>query len=156
MGVRDVAEAVGKGLFAGAIGTAAMTASSTLEMKLQNRAGSSAPRRRRRQGTRRQAGRRTNGGLIRQHRPLRIRYRLGQRPRSSGGRRTLRPRGHGGPFCNRVGQRAGNATSAGRGATHHRVGGEGDRRGHAPPRSICGRDGGRLLGVGPVRSANFD
>lgn len=43
MGVRDVAEAVGKGLFAGAIGTAAMTASSVLEMKLQNRAGSSAP-----------------------------------------------------------------------------------------------------------------
>lgn len=43
MGVKDVAEAVGKGLFAGAIGTAAMTASSTLEMKLQNRTGSSAP-----------------------------------------------------------------------------------------------------------------
>lgn len=43
MGLRDVAEAVGKGLFAGVIGTAAMTASSTLEMKIQNRTGSSAP-----------------------------------------------------------------------------------------------------------------
>lgn len=39
----NLAAAVGKGLFAGAIGTAAMTASSMIEMKIQNRAGSSAP-----------------------------------------------------------------------------------------------------------------
>ena len=39
----DVASAVGKGLFAGAAGTAVMTVSSTLEMKLRNRAASSAP-----------------------------------------------------------------------------------------------------------------
>ena len=34
---------VGKGLFAGVVGTAAMTVSSTLEMKIQGRPGSSAP-----------------------------------------------------------------------------------------------------------------
>ncbi|MDQ3353577.1 MAG: hypothetical protein M3507_03660 [Actinomycetota bacterium] len=39
----DVAGAVGRGLFAGAVGTAAMTVSSTLEMKLRGREGSSAP-----------------------------------------------------------------------------------------------------------------
>ncbi len=41
----DVAAAVGKGLFAGAAGTAAMTVSSTLEMKLRGRPGSSSPAR---------------------------------------------------------------------------------------------------------------
>jgi hypothetical protein len=40
-----VAAAVGKGLFAGAAGTAAMTVSSTLEMKLRGRPGSSSPAR---------------------------------------------------------------------------------------------------------------
>ena len=39
----EVASAVGRGLFAGAIGTAAMTASSTIEMKLRGREGSTAP-----------------------------------------------------------------------------------------------------------------
>lgn len=39
----EIAEAVGRGLFAGAVGTAAMTASSTLEMKLRDREGSTAP-----------------------------------------------------------------------------------------------------------------
>ncbi len=43
MGIGDVAAAFGKGLFAGVAGTAAMTASSTLEMKLRNRGASSAP-----------------------------------------------------------------------------------------------------------------
>jgi len=39
----DTAAAVGKGLFAGAVGTAAMTVSSTLEAKLRDRGSSSAP-----------------------------------------------------------------------------------------------------------------
>ena len=39
----DVAAAVGKGLFAGAAGTVAMTVSSTVEMKLRDRDASSAP-----------------------------------------------------------------------------------------------------------------
>ena len=39
----EVGSAVGRGLFAGAAGTAAMTASSTLEMKLRDRKGSTAP-----------------------------------------------------------------------------------------------------------------
>jgi hypothetical protein len=39
----DVAAAFGKGIFAGVAGTAAMTISSTLEMKLRGRAASSAP-----------------------------------------------------------------------------------------------------------------
>lgn len=39
----DVASAVGKGLFAGAVGTAAMTVSSTLEAKARDRGSSSAP-----------------------------------------------------------------------------------------------------------------
>lgn len=39
----EAASAVGRGLLAGAIGTAAMTASSTLEMKLRGREASSAP-----------------------------------------------------------------------------------------------------------------
>ncbi len=43
MKLGDVAADVGKGLFAGAIGTAAMTVSSTLEMKVRGRQGSSAP-----------------------------------------------------------------------------------------------------------------
>ncbi len=43
MSIGDVAAAFGKGLFAGVAGTAAMTASSTLEMKLRNRGASSAP-----------------------------------------------------------------------------------------------------------------
>lgn len=43
MKVGDVAAGVGKGLFAGAVGTAAMTVSSTLEMKVRGRAGSTAP-----------------------------------------------------------------------------------------------------------------
>lgn len=43
MGVGKVAAAFGKGMFAGAIGTAAMTASSTIEMKLQGRQASNAP-----------------------------------------------------------------------------------------------------------------
>ena len=43
MKLRDVAAAVGKGLFAGAAGTAAMTLSSTIEMRLRRRPASSAP-----------------------------------------------------------------------------------------------------------------
>ncbi len=43
LSIGDVAAAFGKGLFAGVAGTAAMTASSTLEMKLRNRGASSAP-----------------------------------------------------------------------------------------------------------------
>ena len=43
MKLGDVAAAVGKGLFAGAAGTAAMTLSSTMEMKLRGRPASSAP-----------------------------------------------------------------------------------------------------------------
>ena len=43
MRLGDTAAAVGKGLFAGAAGTAAMTVSSTLEAKLRDRGSSSAP-----------------------------------------------------------------------------------------------------------------
>jgi len=43
MGLGDIAAAVGQGLFAGAAGTAAMTASSSLEAKLRDRGASSAP-----------------------------------------------------------------------------------------------------------------
>ena len=43
MKLGDVAASVGKGLFAGVVGTAAMTVSSTLEMKIRGRPGSSAP-----------------------------------------------------------------------------------------------------------------
>lgn len=41
--VGGLASAVGRGLFAGAAGTVAMTLSSTLEMKLRGREGSTAP-----------------------------------------------------------------------------------------------------------------
>ncbi len=43
MKVGDVAGALGKGLVAGAVGTAAMTVSSTVEAKLRHRKGSTAP-----------------------------------------------------------------------------------------------------------------
>ena len=43
MNLGDTAAAVGKGLFAGAAGTVAMTASSTLEAKLRKRGSSTAP-----------------------------------------------------------------------------------------------------------------
>ncbi len=43
MSTGDVAANVGKGLFAGLAGTAAMTVSSTLEMKISGRAASEAP-----------------------------------------------------------------------------------------------------------------
>ena len=43
MRIGDVAAAFGKGLFAGVAGTVAMTASSTLKMKLRDRGASSAP-----------------------------------------------------------------------------------------------------------------
>lgn len=43
MATGDVAGAVGRGLFAGAVGTAAMTLSSTVEMKIRGRQASSAP-----------------------------------------------------------------------------------------------------------------
>ncbi len=43
MKLGDIAAAVGKGLFAGAAGTAVMTASSTLEAKLRGRGASSTP-----------------------------------------------------------------------------------------------------------------
>lgn len=43
MKLGEVAASVGKGLFAGVAGTAAMTVSSTLEMKIRGRQGSSAP-----------------------------------------------------------------------------------------------------------------
>lgn len=43
MKLGDIAAAFGKGLFAGVAGTAAMTASSALEMKLRGRGASSAP-----------------------------------------------------------------------------------------------------------------
>lgn len=43
MSIGDVASDVGKGLFAGLAGTAAMTVSSTLEMKLSGRAASQTP-----------------------------------------------------------------------------------------------------------------
>lgn len=43
MGLGDTAAAVGKGLFAGAAGTAAMTVSSTLEAKIRERGSSTAP-----------------------------------------------------------------------------------------------------------------
>jgi len=39
----DVASAVGKGLFAGAVGTVSMTVSSTVEVKVRGRGSSSAP-----------------------------------------------------------------------------------------------------------------
>lgn len=42
-GLERVAAAVGKGLFAGAAGTAAMTLSSTLEAKMRGRGGSQTP-----------------------------------------------------------------------------------------------------------------
>jgi hypothetical protein len=45
MKLGDVAAAVGKGLFAGVAGTAAMTASSTVEMKLRGRGASTTPAR---------------------------------------------------------------------------------------------------------------
>jgi hypothetical protein len=41
--IGDVAASVGKGLFAGVVGTAAMTVSSTLEMKLSEREASKTP-----------------------------------------------------------------------------------------------------------------
>lgn len=41
--IGSFAGSIGKGLFAGALGTLAMTASSTIEMKLRGREGSSAP-----------------------------------------------------------------------------------------------------------------
>ncbi len=43
MRTRELSTAIGQGLLAGAIGTAAMTVSSTIEMKLRNRAPSTAP-----------------------------------------------------------------------------------------------------------------
>lgn len=43
MTIGDIAAAVGKGLAAGAVGTAAMTVSSTIEAKVRQREGSSAP-----------------------------------------------------------------------------------------------------------------
>ena len=43
MKLRDVAASVGKGLFAAVASTAAMTVSSTLEMKIRGRQASSAP-----------------------------------------------------------------------------------------------------------------
>lgn len=43
MSVGDIASAVGKGLFAGAAGTVAMTVSSTLEARLRGRGSSTAP-----------------------------------------------------------------------------------------------------------------
>jgi hypothetical protein len=43
VGLGDTAGAVGKGLFAGAAGTAAMTVSSTIEARLRDREPSSAP-----------------------------------------------------------------------------------------------------------------
>ncbi len=43
MTIGNIAAAVGKGLAAGAVGTAAMTVSSTIEAKLRRREGSSAP-----------------------------------------------------------------------------------------------------------------
>ncbi len=45
MRLREVAADVGKGLFAGAVGTAAMTVSSTLEMKRRGRPASTVPAR---------------------------------------------------------------------------------------------------------------
>lgn len=43
MKLGEVAASVGKGLFAGVAGTAVMTVSSTLEMEIRGRQGSSAP-----------------------------------------------------------------------------------------------------------------
>lgn len=43
MALGNIASSVGKGLAAGAIGTVAMTVSSTLEMKMRGREGSTAP-----------------------------------------------------------------------------------------------------------------
>jgi len=43
VGLATLAADIGKGLFAGAIGTIAMTVSSTAEMKIRGREGSSAP-----------------------------------------------------------------------------------------------------------------
>lgn len=45
MKLGEIAAAFGKGVFAGVAGTAAMTVSSTLEMKLRERPSSSAPAR---------------------------------------------------------------------------------------------------------------
>ena len=43
MSIGDLAASLGKGLVAGAVGTAAMTVSSTIEAKLRDREGSTAP-----------------------------------------------------------------------------------------------------------------
>jgi hypothetical protein len=45
MRLNELAEGVGKGLFAGAVGTAAMTVSSTIEMNLRQRQASTVPAR---------------------------------------------------------------------------------------------------------------
>ena len=57
MKLKELAEGVGKGLFAGAAGTAAMTISSTIEMKLRGRQASAVPARAAEKGARGRAQR---------------------------------------------------------------------------------------------------
>ena len=76
MGLGTIASAIGKEVFAGAAGTMAMTAASTIEMKARGREQSTA-RESRGGGLRRRAGERAGGAAAQQARPFRIRDRLG-------------------------------------------------------------------------------
>jgi hypothetical protein len=109
--IGDIAANVGKGLFAGVAGTAMMTVSSTLEMKLSGRGPSQTPA---------EAAKKVlkvepeDEGAVLQPGPLRIWYGLGRRAGTFGLGRTLRPCGHGGAPRAGVGSRAGRPADPGR------------------------------------------
>jgi len=144
MKLGDVAAAVGKGLFAGVAGTAAMTASSTLEAKLRGRGASSTPA---------QAAQKVLGvepideGSEAQFSNL---VHWGYGTVWGGARGLLAAVGPESPAAARsprgsMGQRANNAAGVGRYTTAHRVGGGGDRHRRPPPPRVRHRHRAGLL-----------
>ena len=143
----DIAANFGKGLFAGLAGTAAMTVSSTLEMKLSGRGASQTPAEAAEAVLDVEPKDEESEGRF--SNLVHWGYGLGRRAGSSGVDRTLRSVGHRGAPGVGVGRRAGRLASARRLGPGVQVRRKGDRNRSTPPRRLCHGHRDRLLLPGP-------
>ena len=152
MKLGEVAASVGKGPFAGVVGTVAMTVSSTLEMKIRGRQGSSAPA----EAAGKVLGRRAHGrggtGPLLEPGPLGLRDILGRSPGAHWRDQPRRTQGHGGALPGCVGLGAGHAAGLGCRPALLAVGREGSSHRRLSPPRVRGRNRRRLRHPGPLTS----
>ena len=141
----DIAAAFGKGIFAGAAGTAAMTVSSTIEMKVRGRPASSAPAR--------AAAKVLGVEPVNEQSEARFSNLVHWGYGTAWGGARGAPRGNGtflacgdsSTLRGCLGQRAGYATNARGRASFHRVGSKGSSYRRASPPRVCGSHGDSLF-----------